>query len=54
VTHTSQDYDTIERTLDRDYFMTAEQSKEFGLIDRVIYKRTDADIGPDTLKKSDD
>ena len=39
VKHTGQDYDTIERTLDRDHFMTAEETKEFGLIDRVIEKR---------------
>ncbi|MCL4765154.1 MAG: ATP-dependent Clp protease proteolytic subunit [Hyphomicrobiaceae bacterium] len=39
VKHTSQSYETIERTLDRDYFMTAEQACEFGLIDRVLLKR---------------
>ncbi len=54
VAHTRQDYDTIERTLDRDHFMTAEQSKEFGLIDRVLTKRSEADIGPNTLTKSED
>ncbi len=30
---------TIETTLDRDYFMTAEEAKDFGLIDKVIDKR---------------
>ena len=39
VKHTGQDYDTIERTLDRDHFLTADQAKEFGLIDNVIDKR---------------
>ena len=39
VKHTGQDYETIERTLDRDHFMTAEQSREFGLIDKVIDQR---------------
>ncbi|ODA68527.1 ATP-dependent Clp protease proteolytic subunit [Methyloligella halotolerans] len=39
VKHTGQDYDTVERTLDRDYFMTAEDAKAFGLIDEVIQKR---------------
>jgi len=53
VTHTGQEYETIERTLDRDYFMTAEQSKEFGLIDKVLSKRSDGDIGPETITKSD-
>lgn len=40
VTHTGQDYDTIERTLDRDHFMTADEAKEFGLIDRVLTDRS--------------
>ncbi|WP_026380099.1 ATP-dependent Clp protease proteolytic subunit [Afifella pfennigii] len=39
VKHTGQDYETVERTLDRDYFMTAEQAQEFGLIDRVMTNR---------------
>jgi ATP-dependent Clp protease, protease subunit len=41
VKHTGQTYDVIERTLDRDHFMTAEQTKEFGLIDKVLNKRED-------------
>ncbi|MBX3532189.1 MAG: ATP-dependent Clp protease proteolytic subunit [Rhizobiaceae bacterium] len=39
VKHTGRDYETIERTLDRDHFMTADESKEFGLIDNVITSR---------------
>ena len=39
VKHTGRDYDTIERTLDRDHFMSAEESKEFGIVDQVILKR---------------
>ena len=39
VKHTGQDYDTIESTLDRDHFMTAEEAAEFGLIDKVIEHR---------------
>jgi ATP-dependent Clp protease protease subunit len=39
VRHTGQDYDMIERTLDRDHFMTAEEAKAFGLIDDVITSR---------------
>ncbi len=41
VRHTGQDYDRIERTLDRDHFMTAQEAKEFGIVDKVIDKRTD-------------
>jgi len=39
VKHTGQDYDTIEATLDRDHFMTANETKEFGIIDKVIEQR---------------
>ncbi len=39
VKHTGQDYEAIERTLDRDHFMTAEEAKKFGLIDSVVETR---------------
>jgi ATP-dependent Clp protease protease subunit len=39
VHHTGQDYETIEKTLDRDYFMSAEDARKFGLVDQVISKR---------------
>jgi len=54
VHHTGQDYDKIEQTLDRDYFMTSEEAKKFGIIDDVIKERTipdEKDEKPD--KKSD-
>jgi ATP-dependent Clp protease protease subunit len=41
VHHTGRDYDTIERTLDRDHFMTAEEALAFGLVDKVLEKRPD-------------
>ena len=43
VKHTKKSYEVIEKTLDRDYFMTAEQAKEFGLIDKVIKSRDEAE-----------
>jgi ATP-dependent Clp protease, protease subunit len=45
VKHTGQPYETIERTLDRDYFMTAEQAREFGIIDKVLTSRDESDFG---------
>ena len=39
VKHTGQDYDTIEKPLDRDHFMSAEEARNFGLVDRVLDKR---------------
>ncbi|MEL7033807.1 MAG: ATP-dependent Clp protease proteolytic subunit [Pseudomonadota bacterium] len=41
VKHTGQDYETIEKKLDRDTFMTAEDAKEFGIVDTVYERRTD-------------
>ena len=46
VQHTGRDYETIERTLDRDHFMSAAEAKAFGLIDHVADKRPE-DV-PDT------
>lgn len=39
VKHTGQKYDAIEKKLDRDTFMTAEEAKEFGIIDQVYDRR---------------
>ncbi|VAV89254.1 ATP-dependent Clp protease proteolytic subunit [hydrothermal vent metagenome] len=40
VEHTGQSYETIEKTLDRDYFMTPDEAVEFGLIDKVLSERS--------------
>ncbi len=39
VKHTGQKYETIEQTLDRDHFMSADEAKAFGLVDHVYEKR---------------
>jgi len=39
VKHTGQAYETVERTLDRDHFMSAEEAVAFGIVDRVFEKR---------------
>ncbi|MEM1168685.1 MAG: ATP-dependent Clp protease proteolytic subunit [Cyanobacteria bacterium P01_H01_bin.35] len=36
---TSQSLEKIEKDTDRDYFMSAEEAKEYGLIDQVIEER---------------
>ena len=51
--HTGQPIEVIERTLDRDYFMSSEEAKAFGLIDHV-YERREGDLttpAPDEPKK---
>jgi ATP-dependent Clp protease protease subunit len=37
--HTGKDYDTIEHDADRDYWLSAEEAKCYGLIDSVVTKR---------------
>jgi ATP-dependent Clp protease protease subunit len=37
--HTGQTLEKIEKDVERDYIMTADQSKEYGIIDEVISKR---------------
>ena len=37
--HTGQTYADVEKTLDRDYFMTAEEAKAWGLVDHVYETR---------------
>ena len=39
VLHTGQPVNQIQEDTERDYIMTAEQSKEYGIIDDVIGKR---------------
>ena len=46
VKHTGQPYEVVERTLDRDYFLTAEESRQFGLIDKVLTTRDALDGTP--------
>jgi ATP-dependent Clp protease protease subunit len=43
VKHTGRDYELIEKTLDRDYFLTANEAAEFGLIDKVLSTRDAVD-----------
>ena len=37
--HTTQPLERIEKDVERDYIMTADQAKEYGIIDEVISKR---------------
>lgn len=40
--HTGQTVEAIEKALDRDTYMTAEEAKAFGLVDQVLSKRPEA------------
>ena len=37
--HTGQPYDRVKKDIDRDFFMTAEEAKAYGIIDAVIEPR---------------
>ena len=43
VHHTGRTYEEVEKTLDRDHFMSAEEAKAWGIVDHVYEKRE----GPD-------
>ena len=38
--HTGQPLEKVHQDMDRDFFMTAEEAKEYGIIDRVIVHRS--------------
>ncbi len=42
VHHTGRDFDTLTKAMDRDNFMTAQEAKDFGLIDHVVEFRKSA------------
>ena len=45
VQHTGQPIEKIEQALERDYFMTAEESKAFGIVDEVVAHRPAPEAG---------
>lgn len=49
VLHTLQPIDRIAKDADRDFFMSAEEAQEYGIIDRVIVNKTS--LMPDEKKK---
>ena len=44
--HTGQTVETIEKQLDRDTYMTAEEAKSFGILDQVMVRRPEAEPTP--------
>ncbi|WP_147125248.1 ATP-dependent Clp protease proteolytic subunit [Shimia ponticola] len=43
VKHTGHDFDTIEKALERDNFMTAEEAKEWNHVDEIVEKASGGD-----------
>ena len=44
--HTGQTVEAIEKMLDRDTYMTAEEAKSFGLLDQVMSRRPEGETAP--------
>ncbi|MBL68165.1 MAG: ATP-dependent Clp protease proteolytic subunit [Verrucomicrobiales bacterium] len=51
--HSGQDYDAVEKACDRDNFMSAQEAKEFGLVDEVVESRKDVPSLPDKTSVED-
>ena len=47
--HSGQPYDKVYADSDRDYWMTAAEAKEYGMIDKVLIRETPA---TDSAEKS--
>ena len=43
VAHTGKEYENIQKDTDRDFFMSGEEAKKYGIIDHVIANRDDLD-----------
>ncbi|MEO1347156.1 MAG: ATP-dependent Clp protease proteolytic subunit, partial [Pseudomonadota bacterium] len=43
VKHTQQDYETVQKALDRDSWLTPEEAKDWGHIDEIVENRTKDD-----------
>ncbi|MCB0272582.1 MAG: ATP-dependent Clp endopeptidase proteolytic subunit ClpP [Bdellovibrionales bacterium] len=41
VRHTSQSFEKIQQDTDRDYYMRAQEAKNYGIIDEIVEKRPD-------------
>ena len=44
--HTGQTLEKVKHDTDRDFIMTAEQAKEYGIVDEIIAQRQLADVAP--------
>jgi len=52
--HTGKDIDQVEKDADRDYYMTAQEACEYGLVDKVLENKQELIGGSDKKDKSSD
>jgi ATP-dependent Clp protease protease subunit len=46
VKHTGRTYEEVEKTLDRDHFMTSDEAQDWGVIDKILTTREELEGGP--------
>lgn len=49
--HTGKDLAQIQKDTDRDYFMSGQEAKEYGIVDHVIRNRNDLDLIDSKVEK---
>ena len=52
-THTGKDSDTIKKDADRDYYMSAQEALDYGIIDKVMERNTLIGDKDSTTEKKD-
>jgi len=50
--HSGKPYDQVHADAERDYYMTAEEAKNYGLVDAVVQSRKDVKGGPEKTPES--
>jgi ATP-dependent Clp protease protease subunit len=45
VKHTGRTLEEVEKTLDRDHFMTADEAQDWGVIDKILTSRQEMEGG---------
>lgn len=48
--HTGRSEEQVEKDTDRDYFMTPEEAKDYGLVDEVVQSRKEIPTLPEEKK----
>jgi ATP-dependent Clp protease, protease subunit len=51
--HTGQPFERVERDTDRDYFMSPEEAKEYGIVDEVVKSRRDIKLPLEQIPSED-
>ena len=52
VTHTGQPYEKVARDTDRDYYLTADQAKEYGIVDEILTGQKEEEAETKSKSKS--